>query len=329
MESSFTFFIILLVCSAFFSLSETALFSLSRVQVHKFRHSKSHAAQTVVQCLRKPRDWLATILIGNELANVLISIIGAAIVNHYFKASVQTQTLVAIAVITPVVLVLGEIIPKNLAMRFSLKLATAVIIPLSLFHQLVKPFRFVLRKIADGIVIVLGGSSEKLPPMVMEEEFRHLVDLGKKEGVIVEEERKMIHNVFEFSDKTVLTIMTPFDQIFTISSDIEHEALLNEIRLTQFSRIPVYEGHRNNIIGILHMRDLFGFHRQRQAGHAQNLRSILRKPLFVKPDTQLEKLLENFQQERNLMAIVQDQGQVLGLVTMDDLLEEIFGEMEK
>ncbi len=329
MELRLTLFLLLLACSAFFSSSETALFSLSRVQVHKFKQSRSHAYQAVVNCLRKPRDWLATILIGNELANVLISIIGAAIVNHYFQADVKTQTLVAIAIITPLVLLFGEIIPKNLALRFSSKLAPISIIPLGMFHKLVRPFRFILRKIADVMVILFGGSPEKLQPMVMEEEFRHLVDLGRREGVIVEEEREMIHKVFEFTDKTIQPIMTPKGDIFAIASDKQYEDLLNEIKVTQFSRVPVYEGDLNNIIGVLHVRDLFAFHRQRLSGANPDLRSILRKPLFVTPQTKLEKLLQDFQAQRNLMAIVKSGTQVLGLITMDDLLEEIFGEIEK
>lgn len=329
MASLFIAFFILLCCSAFFSASETVLFSLSRVQIHRFRTSKSTAAQKVVECLRKPRAWLATILLGNELVNVSMSIIGAAIINHYFFYDVQIQTLLAVAIITPVLLLLGEIIPKSAAIRFSPKLAPIMVVLLSVFHRLIKPLRVVLTWIADRFVILLGGKPEKAQPMIVEEEFRCLVDLGRREGVIVEEERVMIHKVFDFTDKIVSEIMTSGGRIFALPVDLPYEKMLAEIKETMFSRIPLFEGDHDNIIGVLHVRDLFAFHRKRQSGGDRDIRSIIREPLFVPPDKRLEDLLHDFQQSGVHMAIVKDSGKVVGVVTMDDVLEELFGRIEK
>ena len=164
MSHKFFLFFILLCCSAFFSASETVLFSLSRLQVHRFRTSKSRAAQKVVACLKKPRPWLATILLGNEFVNVCLSIIGASVISHYFFYSIKVQTIIAIVIITPVVLMGGEILPKNLAIRFSPKLAPIMVIPLGLFYKLVRPFRFVLASVADAFVLLLGGHPEKAEP---------------------------------------------------------------------------------------------------------------------------------------------------------------------
>jgi len=320
---------LLLCCSAFFSASETVLFSLSRLQIHRFRASKSPAARRVVNCLRKPRKWLATILLGNELVNVCISIIGASIISHYFFYSVKVQMIIAVAIITPIVLLGGEIIPKNIAIRFSPRLAPIMVVPLGIFYRIVRPFRYLLTKIADDFVLMLGGRPEKIEPMIVEEEFRRLIDLGRREGVIVEEEREMIHNVFEFSDKVVSEIMMPAGQIFALPIDLPYERMLEEIKETLFSRIPIYEGNSDNIIGILHVRDLFTFHRRREQGGEKDIRTILRAPLFITADRKLEDLLHHFQESQVHMAIVKDDKGIMGIVTMDDVLEELFGEIEK
>lgn len=329
MTSRFFLLFILLCCSAFFSAAETVLFSLSRIQIHRFKTSKSRAERSVVECIRKPRPWLATILFGNELVNVSISIIGASIISYYFYYDVRIQTLIAVAIITPIILLFGEILPKNIAIRLSPQLAPIMVVPLSLFYSLIKPFRSAMTKIADAFVALLGGHPEKSRPMIVEEEYRRLVDLGRKEGVIVEEEREMIHKVFDFSEKVVADIMTPAGHIFALSINLPYEQIISEIKATQFSRIPVYEDDINNIIGILHVRDLFGFHRRRKAGGGKDIHSLIRKPLFVSLNKKIEELLNDFRKSGIHMAIVADDKDVKGLVTMDDVLEELFGEIEK
>lgn len=329
MGIQFTLFFVLLLCSAFFSSSETVLFSLSRIQIHKFRASKSSAAKSVVACVRQPRSWLATILFGNELVNVCFSIIGASIVNYYFAYGVMVQALIAVALITPVILIFGEIIPKNIAIRISPQLAPIMIVPLRIFYDIVKPFRFVMAKIADFFVVILGGHPEKAQPMIVEEEFRRLIDLGRREGVIVEEEREMIHNVFEFTDKVVSDIMTPIGGIFALPVNLPYKRMLDEIKAVQFSRIPLFESGIDNMIGVLHVRDLFGFHRKREQGGEQDIRSIVRDLLVVDSKKKIEELLNDFQQSRVHMAVVKSGARVVGLVTMGDVLAELFGEIEK
>lgn len=331
MELSFIIFLGLLCSSAFFSASETALFSLSRLQIHNFKKSKNIAAKLVVKCLEEPRQWLATILLGNELVNVLISILGASIVNYLLgsRYSVEKEMLVSVVILTPVLIFFGDVVPKNIAVRISAILAPIVIIPLSLFHKLVKPFRVFLTKIADTVVVIFGGKPESLSPMVMEEEFRRLIDMGSEKGVIDEEEREIIHNVFDFSEKTAGSVMTPIGNVFMLSVETPYEEMLSQIRSTLFSRIPIFENNVKNIIGILHVRDLFAFHKKKLSGGEQDIRTLLREPLFVSKDEKLETLLRGFQKARVHMAIVKDNEEVLGVVTMDDVLEEIFGEMEK
>ncbi|MBI4126643.1 MAG: HlyC/CorC family transporter [Deltaproteobacteria bacterium] len=319
-------FFLLLLASAFFSGAETAIFSLSRLQIHRLRSSPKRAAQEVVRCLREPRQILVTILLGNELANVSISIVGALIVSHYYQGSVERTTFVAVAVVTPIVLIFGEIVPKNIALRLAHDLAPVVVIPLRFFRIVVSPFRIVLSAVADGVIRLFGGHPETVQPMIVEQEFRQLVDLGKAEGIIVEEERELIHNVFGFTEKVVAEIMTPAEYLFVLPVGISYEELLTQLRTSAFSRIPLYEGTRDHIIGILHVRDLFAFDRQRAVGGRESIRSILHAPLFVDYRERIESLLKKFQENQLHMALVRKAEVIVGVVTMDDVLKELFGE---
>lgn len=324
----FTFFL-LLASSAFFSGSETALFSLSQVSLQRFRKSHAISAIKVVEALREPRKMLITILLGNELVNVAMSIVGVSIINHIFHMDVELAAILAVAIVTPIVLIGGEIVPKNIALRYAPHLAPIIIWPLSLFYKLARPLRALLTKIADRVIIVMGGRPERTEPMIMEEEFRRLVDLGRREGVIASEEGELIHKVFEFTDKVASDIMTKAQDIFSLPDEMSYEGMTEEIRGVEFSRIPIYRGAPTNVIGILHVRDLFAFHRKRLKGGETNLSEILRETLFVDEATKLEVLLREFQRTQMHMALVNDKSKrLIGLVTMGDVLEELFGEME-
>lgn len=319
---------ILLVFSAFFSASETALFSLSPVQLHNLKERRHKRAQQLTAALKLPRTILITILLGNELVNVTISVAGAALIAQAFAASALTETLISICCITPLVLIFGEILPKNLALRYATHYAQFAIVPLRLFSTVVKPIRIVLTWFANSLVRLLGGEvSER--PLIMEREYRRLVDIGRREGVLIEEERELIHNIFEFSEKVVASIMTPAEKILSLPTTMPYEEMLDKLKHRPFSRIPFYQDNRDNIVGILHVRDLFAFDHARRGGGEQNLTSVLLEPLFVMSDMKLEDLLKQFQQRRIHLAVVKDDdGPVLGIVTMDDVLEDLFGEIE-
>lgn len=329
MFSLFIISLFLLCSSALFSASETALFSLSRVQVHRLRKNEAWASKKIIECLRKPRDLIVTILFGNELVNVSISIVGAAIISRLSNASVNEQTLIAVAIITPIIMIFGEILPKNLAIHFADKLAPIIIVPIHLFYRMITPMRFFLTFISERVIMALGGNPKEDAPMIMEQEFRRLVDLGLRQGVIDEEEGEIIHNVFEFTDKVAKDIMTPAERIFSLPIDLPYEQMIGEIKSTQYSRVPFYEGDKSNYIGILHVRDLFSFHRRRINDKDIDLRMLFMQPLFVSEATPLEDLLKEFQRAQLHMALVKNmKGKVVGIVTMDDVQKELFGEME-
>jgi putative hemolysin len=163
----------------------------------------------------------------------------------------------------------------------------------------------------------------------MEREYRRLVDIGRREGVLIEEERELIHNVFEFSEKIVASIMTPAEKIIALPVTMPYKDILDILKHRPFSRIPFYQDSKDNIVGILHVRDLFAFDHARQTGGEKDITSVLLEPLVVMSDMKLEDLLQHFKQRRMHMAIVKDNdGPVLGIVTMDDVLEDLFGDIE-
>lgn len=319
---------ILLIFSAFFSGSETALFSLSPVQLHHLKERRRKRAQQLTTALKRPRTILITILLGNELVNVAISIAGTALVALAFTFGAVAETLISIAIITPLLLVFGEVLPKNLALRYAPQYAQFAIIPLNLFSAVVRPVRAVLTWFANFLIRLLGGEVLERP-LIMEREYRRLIDIGRREGVLIEEERELIHNVFEFSEKVVASIMTPANRIMLLPVDMPYVEILSNLRQKRFSRIPFYREKRDDIVGILHVRDLFAFDHARRAGSEQKFAALLREPIFIMPDLKLEDLLKEFQQRRMHMAVVKDDdGSVLGIVTMDDILEDLFGEIE-
>lgn len=283
----------------------------------------------IVDALMRPRKILITILLGNEFSNIALSIVGAAAVSHMSSRGPIADMLIAVAIITPLIMILGEIVPKNLAIRFAERFAILVIVPLTLFSRIMSPLRAALTAVADFFISLFGGSATE-QPMIMEQEYRQLIDLGRREGVIIEEERKLIHNIFEFSDNVVTTIMTPANRIFSLNIATPYEKILEQLKSEGYSRVPFYETHRENIIGILHVQDLFTFDARRHAASIDSLRELLIPPLFVEPNQKLEDLLRDFRQKRIHMALVKKSGgPIEGLITMHDVLVNLFGEIEE
>ncbi|MFH1654722.1 MAG: hemolysin family protein [Pseudomonadota bacterium] len=323
------FFLLLLCASAYFSGTETVLFSLSRVQRRSYRTKKTLAAKKICEIFAKPREILVTILIGNEIANVALSVVGASILAFLIRGDVRMESAISILIITPLLLIFGEIMPKSIAINFARNLVPIVIFPLILFSKIVWPLRVVFTWVANRITHLFGGSSRKSSAAMMEDEFRRLVDLGKKEGALEEEERDLIHKVFDFSDKVVSNIMTPVNEIFSLPVNMPYNLMLKRIMEERFSRVPIYEGELNNIIGILHVRDLFAYEKQKDSGGLHDMKAWLHKSLFVEPNEPIEKLLRSFQMTHLHLALVKGENDILGIVTLDDVLEELFGKIQE
>lgn len=315
--------LVLLVCSAFFSCSETAFFSLSRVDLRRLREGTGAGARRLVQLLRAPRETLIGILLGNELANNAIAVFAAQAMSLLI-VDAWMAILLSIVLVTPVVLLFGEVIPKNLAVGYASRISPGLAVPMAGFLWITTPIRRVLTLIADSGVRLFGGDPKQVRAMIMEEEFRHLVDLGEKVGALSESERSLIHGVFTFSDMMVEDMMTPASKIFRVPLSWEYDKILEEVRAAHFSRIPVYQENPNDIIGILYARDLVALQARKDRGLAYALEEIVRPVIFVKPDTRVEEVLEEFQRKTVHMALVVDaRHRTVGLVTMDDVLDTL------
>lgn len=322
----FSGFCLLLLFSAFVSCAETAFFSLSRVNLHHIRHATDWATRRLRELLRHPRETLITILIGNEVSNVALSVVAA----DYLSGVMQVQweaTLCAVAIVTPIILVIGEILPKNLAVHTAPQIAPVLAPPLELFAVVIRPIRAVLIRFADLAVRLFGGDPGQVQAMIMEEEFRDLVDMGRRAGVLTHSEGELIHRVFDFGDLRVQEVITPVHRMFRIPLTWPYERILEEVRVAQYSRIPVYVDNPDDIVGVLYVRDLFSLHRRRKRGMARELEEIVRPVFFVSQEMRLEEVLREFQEKKIHIAIVVNGARKpVGIVTMDDILETIFGQ---
>jgi putative hemolysin len=344
MDSSFILrlvaLFVLLLLSAFFSGSETALFSLSRVSREALASRGDLASRRVLWLLANPRRLIATIIVCNELINIVSSSLAATITA---QAAPRLGELARVAVATvafvPLILIVGEMTPKSLAIRVGEPWARVVSLPLTVVTWLVTPVRVVLSGIAGGLIALTGGRQITEEEGVREEEFRALVDVGSEEGELQVAERRLIHNVFEFGDTTVGKVMTPADKVFALPYEMPLGKIVEQVSEQRFSRVPIYRSKTPSarraagasaagmeVVGILLAKDLVGYAQGALEGHT--LGELLHPPLFVPRTTKCDRLFREFQRRKTHIALVVDEyGRLAGLVTMEDLLEELFGEI--
>lgn len=315
----------LLVFSAFVSCAETALFSLSRVELHRIRNATDWVTRRLRGLLRHPRETLIAILLGNEVSNVAISVVAADLLAG-FVPSHWMATLLSVALITPLILIVGEILPKYLAVSSAAQIAPLLALPLELFVITTRPLRAILLRLADFAVRCFGGDPTQVRSMIVEEEFRHLVEMGRESGTLSGPEVDLIHRVFTFGDMRVEEVMTPAYKMFRIPLNWPYPKILEEVRAAQYSRIPIYGDHPDDIVGVLYVRDLFTLHGHVDRGLSRELEEIVRPVIFVPRTTLVEEVLREFQQKKIHIAVVTDERQKpVGIVTMDDVLEVLFG----
>jgi putative hemolysin len=332
-----SFLVVLLLCSGFFSSSETSIFSLGRFERYRIRdEKKTFVSRCLQELLERPRRLIVTILIGNELVNITISALSASLLDNVFFTwtpwfstdPILLKTVIATAVCFPLLLVAGEITPKTMALYNPRRAARFAAVPLRLFYSLIAPVRWVLASLSNGIVRLFFGESPAVDGPITEEEFRYLVDKGDEDGFLWEAEREFIHNIFDFGETRVSEVMTPRTDMFCLQADQSLEEILKVIEEQHFSRIPVYEEDKDDITGILYLKDLLGLTTDPEKLKDGNLRAFLRKPYFIPQTKKASDLFREFRLNRIHLAIVVDEyGGVAGLATMEDLLEELFGEI--
>ena len=313
----------LLIASAFFSGSETALFSLSRGRLHRLRQAGA-SGRMAAALMRDPHRVLNTLLLGNMLVNILSSSLAGWISAQILPGSLTW--LFSTLVMTFLILILGEIVPKTLAISHpeaaSLKVAPAV----SLLYKLLSPLRAVINIVNHLIVGRLKEQSPEAP--LTKEELATAIRVGGREGTLNGGERDMITDIFELGDKTIHQLMTPRNEIVSYEVNTPLGDLYEAIKEKEYSRIPIYAGKKENVIGILYPKDLV-IARSRGIEEVKPGK-FLRKPYFVPETMKASLLLNQFLSRKIHIALVVDEyGGLSGLITLDDLVEEIVGEIRE
>ena len=307
--------IILLFLSGFFSSAETALFSISKAKARHLAKEKGVTNTLIKKMKDDQHKLLATILIGNNVANVGASALATAITINIVSSNAVGITT---GIMTLLILIFGEIFPKSIATRNNILIARLVIFPiywLSIIFLPIIAFLNFIPKLTGKI---------KGKPKITEEELLTFVEVVEEEGEIGKEEKEFIHNIFEFDDTNASEIMTPRGDMFVIEAD--KKLKIEDIVKPGFTRIPVIEEDMDHVIGILNIKDLF-LH-QSTCDEAIDVRKIMRKPYFIPEYVKLDSLLHQFKKRKDHLAIVVDEhGGVSGLITLEDALEEIVGEI--
>jgi len=320
-----TFELILLVTglllSGFFSSSETALFSISNIKALHIAKDGSKTGQLILRMKKDSHTLLTTILIGNNLVNIGASAIATSIAISYFKSNAVG---IATGIMTILILVFGEIFPKSFANNNNVLVARVVIYPLFWLSKFFYPVIYLLNFI-PRLQGVKNISHETVP----EDELMTMVEVVKEDGEIKEEEKELITNIFEFDDTSCSEIMTPRADMFVI--DVSQTMDIEYILKTGFSRIPVIEDTIDNVVGIVHIKDMFVNFQKFCASDtmkSMDVKLIMKKPYFIPGSKKLDSLLQDFKQKKNHMAVVVDEhGGISGIVTLEDVIEEIFGEI--
>jgi CBS domain containing-hemolysin-like protein len=307
--------IVLLLLSGFFSSAETALFSISRAKARHIAKERGLTNALIKRMKDDPHRLLSTILIGNNLVNVAAAALATSVTIELVASNAVG---IATGIMTALILIFGEIIPKSVATRNNILIAKLVILPLHWLSILFRPIIFLLNFIPRLTRKVQRKSR------VTEEELMTFVEVVEEEGGIEEEEKELIHNIFEFDDTSASEIMTPRADMFVINVDEELD--VEAIIRSGFSRIPVIEEDIDHVIGILNIKDLF-MHQVTSAKEIE-VRQVMSEPYFVPENKKLDHLLQEFKRRKQHLAIVVDEhGGVSGLITLEDALEEIVGEI--
>ncbi|HYM68887.1 MAG TPA: hemolysin family protein [bacterium] len=315
---------VLILFGAFFSASETALFASNRMTLRRMRDRGDRRAGVAHHLLEAPGDLLTTLLVGNTIADVGASVLATSIA---ISLAGRHGEWIAFVGVTLIVLIVSEIAPKTLAARHADRMALWVAEPIHAIGRLLAPLIRVLSLVATILIRPFGAPITTRPPLVTEEQLRFLVQVGEEEGVIEERERAMIHSVFEFGDTIVREVVRPRIDIVGVPASATIDEALGLMIESGHSRLPVYEGSADHIVGVVYVRDLLA--PLRQGKHDQPVLDVRRPAFFVPETKKVDELFREMQRKKVSMAIVLDEyGGTAGLVTMEDLVEEIVGEIQ-
>ena len=313
--------IILLSLSAFFSSSETALTTVNQIRMRTLADNGDKRAARVLRVTGNPGKMLSAILIGNNIVNLSASSISTSLAIHLFG---NTGAGIATGILTFLILIFGEVTPKTMATIKADSMSLTVAAPIGLLMKILTPVIFIINKLSLGLMFLLHVNIKDAQKKMTEEELRTIVDVSQENGVIEHEERDMIHNLFDFGDAEAKEIMVPRIDMTFVQADATYQEVLDIFRQDMFTRLPVYEDSTDNVIGIINMKD---FLLQNDTPEF-SVRNLLREPYFTYEHKNTADLFLEMRNSSISLAIVLDEyGVTAGLITLEDLLEEIVGEI--
>ena len=311
----------LLALSAFFSSSETAMMAVNKIRVRNLADAGLSSAQTLMKVLDNQPKMLSAILIGNNIVNISASSLATILVTRAFGAMYVG---VGTGILTLLVLIFGEITPKTSATLYSETMALRFAKPIYMIMQVLTPVIFIVDKLSQGVLRLLHVDPNKKQDAITEDELRTIVEVSHEEGVIESDEKKMIYNVFDFGDSVAKDIMVPRIDMTFIDVDATFSEVIEVFREVKYTRYPVYEETTDNVIGIINIKDLLLTENQKKFC----IRDYLREPLYTYEFKKTAELMVELRKTQNNIAIVLDEyGATAGLITLEDMLEEIVGEI--
>ena len=313
--------VVCLVLSAFFSSSETALTTVNLIRIRNLADNGDKAAAWVLKARRDQSKMLGAILIGNNVVNLSASSMLTVLVTDVFGSQAVGA---ATGVLTLLVLLFGEITPKTIATLEAEKNALRFARVICLLMTILTPVIFVVNLLSGGVLRLLGVDPNKPTDSITEDELRTIVEVGHEKGVIESEEKEMINNVFDLGDSVARDIMGPRIDMSFVDVEASYEELMEIFRRDHYTRLPVYEDNTDNVIGIINMKDLILL----EDRAAFSVRDYLRQPLFTFESKKLSELMIEMRKTSNNIVIVLDEyGATAGLITLEDILEEIVGDI--
>lgn len=312
----------LAICSAFFSSSETALMSSNRFRLRKQMEEGDSGAKRAIDLLEDTGGLLTTILVGNNIVNILLATLATSLAISYF-GNVNGPIISSIGA-TIILLIFGEIVPKTIASKQAEKLATVVSFPISLIKTLLKPLVFIFGGINNLVIKFMGYDQNE--NSVTQEDILTIATVGREEGVIDHEEHYMIHSVIELRETLAREVMIPRIKMAAVEVNITLEELLKKFKNEGYSRLPVYKQSIDNIVGVVYLKDLIDYIVTNTT--SMDLSKVMRPVFFVHETKKLDILFNEMRKQKTHIALVIDDfGGTAGLVTLEDILEEIVGEI--
>ncbi len=318
--------VILLAGSGFFSASETALMSLSRIKIRHMEEDGVRGAKLVGSLLEDSNRLLTSILIGNNIVNIAATSITTSLFTTTLGLGAQGVA-IATALMTVLVLIFGEITPKTVSANTPEKVSLVVAKPIRFFMMILKPVVGIFNVITKIIFKLLGVDDHGVRPFITEEELKTMVNVSHEEGLLEIEEREIINNVFEFGDMQAKEAMVQRLDIVAIDLEDSYEEIIELFKTEKLSRMPVYEETIDDIIGILNIKDIIFLSDEEIASF--DVKQYIRDPFFTYEFKKITQLLEEMKKDKSQMAIVVDEyGGTAGLITIEDLVEVIVGDIE-